>query len=113
RLHVLAVGADHVVIRTQHAVGADGDRFLPDIEMAEAADLADGVRLRGPLLEAAPLQHLVQQVMELLAVEPLQPLLRIATPLGRLALRRRGWFSHSSSLLLVSGTDARHVPAQL
>ena len=40
RLPVFAVGADHVVVGTQRGERADRDRFLPDIEVAEAADLS-------------------------------------------------------------------------
>ena len=37
---------------------ADDDRFLADVEVAEAADEAHAVELAGLLLEAADQQHL-------------------------------------------------------
>ena len=44
---------------------ADHDRFLADIEMAEAADQAHAVELAGPLLEAADQQHVAVEGFEL------------------------------------------------
>ena len=40
-----------------HRLHADGDGFLADVEVAEAADQAHAVELAGPLLEAANQQH--------------------------------------------------------
>jgi hypothetical protein len=44
--------------RLQRRLEADRDRFLADIEVAEAADQAEAVKLAGALLEAADEQHL-------------------------------------------------------
>ena len=60
RLAVLAVGADNVVIVTERVERPHGDGFLPDVEVAKAADLAEGIRLGGLLFEAADEQHLPQ-----------------------------------------------------
>ena len=54
---VVAVGGDHLVAFVQRHLHADDDRFLADIEMAEAADEAHAVELAGLLLEAADQQH--------------------------------------------------------
>jgi hypothetical protein len=37
---VVAIGGDHRVVVAERVLDADGDRFLADIEMAEAADQA-------------------------------------------------------------------------
>ena len=42
----------------ERGLHADDDRFLADIEVAEAADQAHAVELAGLLLEAADQQHL-------------------------------------------------------
>ena len=62
RLAVLAVGAGDVVVGPQRGEAADRDRLLADVEVAEAADLAEAVGLAGLLLEAADQQHLPQPV---------------------------------------------------
>ncbi len=58
RVAVLAVGAGDVVVRAQGREAADRDRLLPDVEVAEAADLAEAVGLAGLLLEVADEHHL-------------------------------------------------------
>ena len=45
RLPVIAVGGDHVVVGTEHRDRAGANGFLADVEVAEAADLAERVRL--------------------------------------------------------------------
>ena len=40
RVAVAAIGGDHVIIVAQAAKGPDRDRFLPDVEVEEAAHLA-------------------------------------------------------------------------
>ncbi len=45
RLRVVAIGRDHVIIVAQHGDRARAGRFLPDVQVAEAADLAECVRL--------------------------------------------------------------------
>ena len=61
RMTVLAVGRDDGIVWAECLHGADGDRFLADVQMQEAADLAGAVQLRALLLEAPDAQHLVQQ----------------------------------------------------
>src|SRR5437868_3228673 len=55
---VAIAGDDAVLADGQRRLQADRDRLLADIEMAEAADQAETVKLPGPLLEAANEQHL-------------------------------------------------------
>ena len=59
---MLAVGADDVVIVLQRGERAHRHGFLSDVQMAEAADLAEGVRLGGFFLEAPNEQHLPQHL---------------------------------------------------
>src|SRR5262245_5938572 len=60
---VLAIGGDRVVIRPKRGRRADRDRFLADVEMQESADLAEGIRLRGLLLETADEEHVGQELL--------------------------------------------------
>src|SRR2546425_7956719 len=60
RLTVFAIGADDVVIVPKRRERADSHRFLADIQMAEAADLAEGIGLGCLFLEATNEQHLAQ-----------------------------------------------------
>jgi hypothetical protein len=62
RLPVVAIRGDDVVVVAQHGERAGGDRFLPDVQVAEAADLAERVRLAVLLLEAALQEHRVEQL---------------------------------------------------
>ena len=55
---VVAIAGDDLVAVLHRHLQADDDRFLADIEMAEAADQAHAVELPGLLLEAADQQHL-------------------------------------------------------
>ena len=55
---VVAIAGDHLVAFLGGHLHADDDGFLPDIEVAEAADQAHAVHLAGLLLEAADQQHL-------------------------------------------------------
>ncbi len=74
---VVAIAGDDLVARLQHRLHADHDRFLADIEVAEAADQPHAVHLPGLLLEAADEQHgavggellLLAEVGDRLAVE--------------------------------------------
>ena len=60
---MVAVGAHRVVpAQIYGGNGADGGRFLPDVEVAEAADLLQAVHLRGLLLEPSDEEHLFQEV---------------------------------------------------
>ncbi|NDU78447.1 AAA family ATPase, partial [Actinomadura sp. DSM 109109] len=45
------------------------DRFLPDIEVAEATDEPEAVKLPGLLLEAADQQHLAEELVQTLVRE--------------------------------------------
>jgi hypothetical protein len=58
RLAVLAVGREPVVVH-RGAGGADRDRLLPDVEMAEPEDLPLGVGLGRLLLETPDHGHLL------------------------------------------------------
>ena len=58
---VVAVGGDDVVVGAQQAHRAHAHRFLPDVEVEEAADLPFHVELRAALLETADEQHLLVQ----------------------------------------------------
>ena len=62
RLPVVPVRGDHVVIGAKHREGAGGDRFLSDVEVAEAADLSERVGLGAALLEAALEEHGAEQL---------------------------------------------------
>ena len=55
---VVAVAGDDFVARFERHLHADDDRFLADVEVAEAADQAHAVHLAGLLLEPADQQHL-------------------------------------------------------
>jgi len=59
---VLAVRRDRVVVGAQHGRRADGHRLLADIQVEEAADLAERVALRSLLLEATDQHHLRQEL---------------------------------------------------
>ena len=61
RLAVLAVARDDVVVLAEHRDRAGADGFLSDVQVAEAADLAEGVGLGHALLEAAHEEHLAEQ----------------------------------------------------
>ena len=60
-LAVVAVGGDDVVVGAEHREHARGDRLLPDVEVAEAADLPERVRLADLLLEATLEEHRVEE----------------------------------------------------
>src|SRR5204863_8658664 len=59
-LSMLAVRGDHVAGGSQRGERADSHGFLPDVEMAEPADFAEGVRLCGFFFEPADQEHLTQ-----------------------------------------------------
>ena len=65
---VIAIAGDDAVLADGHRrLQPDRDRFLADVEMAEAADQAEAVELPRALLEAADEQHLA---VELSAARP-------------------------------------------
>ena len=53
------------LLAVERRLQADRDRFLADIEVAEAADQAEAVELAGLLLEAADQQHLLVEFEQL------------------------------------------------
>jgi hypothetical protein len=55
---VVAIGGDDLVAVLLGHLHADDDRFLADVEVAEAADEAHAVELARLFLEAADQQHL-------------------------------------------------------
>ena len=59
---VAAVCRDVVVILAAQREGADGDRFLANVEMKEAADFSALIVLQADLLEAANANHLSQEL---------------------------------------------------
>ncbi len=65
---VTVAGNDLVALLDRH-LHADDDRFLADIEVAEAADQSHAVKLPGLLLEAADEQHVAVGGELLLLVE--------------------------------------------
>jgi hypothetical protein len=54
---VVAIAGDELVTLHHRHLHADDDRFLADVEVAEAADQAHAVHLAGLFLEAADEQH--------------------------------------------------------
>ena len=66
---VIAIAGDHLIAVAGGHLHADDDRFLADIEMAEAADEAHAVQLAGLFLEAADEQHALEGGNLLLAGE--------------------------------------------
>jgi hypothetical protein len=80
---VAIAGDDAVAARLERRLEADGDRFLADIEVAEAADQSETVKLAGALLEAADEKHLAV-IFEQLVLAGLPTLrLRRAFSIGR------------------------------
>ena len=57
---MLPIGADDIIVLAQGSERTHPHGFLADIEVAEAANLAECVCLGGLLLEAANQQHLPQ-----------------------------------------------------
>ena len=70
---MLAVGAGDVVVGAERREAADRDRFLPDVEVTEAADLAQAVGLTRLLLEPANEQHLPEPVAVLVGAGGIEP----------------------------------------
>src|SRR5947199_6854654 len=55
---VIAVRREDIVVGPQRIHSTHGHRLLPNVKVAEPADLAERVHLRGPLLEAPDQEHL-------------------------------------------------------
>src|SRR5690606_20137214 len=68
RLPVLTVRAHHVVVGTERGDAPHRHRLLPDVQVAEGADLSHRVGLAGALLEAADEQHHPEPVAVFLAI---------------------------------------------
>ena len=80
---MVAIAGDDAVLAHRHrALQAHRDRFLPDVEVAEAADQPEPVKLPRALLEAADEQHLAVE-FEQLVLARLE-----ALGLGRTSARR-------------------------
>ena len=63
---MVAIAGDHaVLVGIERRLQPDRDRFLADVEVAEAADQAEAVELAGLLLEPADQQHLLVEVQQL------------------------------------------------
>ena len=63
---MVAIAGDDAVLADRHrALEPDRDRFLADVEVAEAADQPEPVELPRPLLEAADEQHLAIELHHL------------------------------------------------
>jgi hypothetical protein len=69
RVAVVAVGGDDVVVLAHDGHAADGDGFLPDVEVEEAADLALLVAAQAALLEAADAHHVAVERDQLVMAE--------------------------------------------
>ena len=81
---VVAIAGDDAVASDLHRrLQADRDRFLADVEVAEAADQAEAVELPGALLEAADEQHLLVEVEQLVLRRLVALGLVRAFPVGR------------------------------
>ena len=65
---VVAVAGDDRVPRLQGRLDSHDDRFLADIEMAEAADQPHAVDLARLLLEAADQQHVAIEFQQVIGV---------------------------------------------
>ena len=60
---MVAVTGDDAVAADFHGrLEPDGDGFLADVEVAEAADQAEAIKLPRPLLETADEQHLLVEI---------------------------------------------------
>src|SRR5262249_5297823 len=94
-----SIRGDRVVVGPDHRHGADGHRFLSDVQMEKAADLAERIHLGRLFLEAPDQRHLGQQTPGELGAEP--------------ARRRRGLgLSHGNPssyqrITFSSSTDSR------
>ena len=80
---MFAVGSDDVILRLQSLIDPYRHRFLADVQMQEATDLALRVRLCGGLFHAANRQHLPVQRAQLLRRVGVQQLRDAALALGR------------------------------
>src|SRR5688572_31291061 len=110
---MFAVTAENVIVFANSRDRADGDCFLSDVEVTEAADLAGDIHLRRLLFEAADKNHLTVEVDELFLFEDTQAV--FLTFFGLISLSRRllvldvvGWINNAGRTLLIrSGSRGR------
>ena len=97
---VVAIAGDDAVLADRHRrLQPDRDRFLADVEVAEAADQAEAVELPRPLLEAADEQHLL---VEARAARPSTPCSAWARPGAPCCGSARRW--HAAAAFGFGGT---------
>jgi hypothetical protein len=65
---VLSIGADNRILRRETWHGADCDRFLTDVEMEEAADLAPTIEFCALLLKPSNAEHLALKLKGVIVV---------------------------------------------
>ena len=66
---MIAISGDHrIPVVIERGLEPDGDRFLPDIQVAEAADQAEPVQLARALFEPADEQHLFVEAHHLVGI---------------------------------------------
>ena len=91
---VVTVGGEDQVIRAKRPDPAGGQSLLPDVQVAEAADLADRVRLFRLLLEAAVEEHVGEQAVQFLSGKAVEKVRDGGVPAfagpGSFAVRYRG-----------------------
>ena len=103
---VIAIAGDHLIAVFFGQLHADDDRFLADIEVAEAADQAHAVHLAGLLLEAADQEHLAQR-LELLLLAEFRDLAVMETPIdggAKLVSAFFGWLGFGDGHSCPRGT---------
>ena len=69
---MVAIAGNDVIVGTDRRYRADGDRFLADVEMTEAANLSHAVSLGALLFEASNQQHLAKKPDEGFSIEILE-----------------------------------------
>src|SRR5688500_20290297 len=110
---MFAVTAENVIVFANSRDRADGDCFLSDVEVTEAADLAGYIHLRRLLFEAADKNHLTVEVDELFLFEATQAV--FLAIFGLIALSRKllfidvvGWINNvGRSVQIRSGSRER------
>ena len=95
---LVAAGNRLSVFRGSIIKDADGNRFLADVQVAEAADQAEPVELAGALLETADKEHLLVEMEQLLLTGVVTPIFlervlqRVEDEIAILGGRLRGGF---------------------
>jgi hypothetical protein len=62
---MLTIRGEDIVVRSERVEGTDGDRFLPDVQVTEAADEALGIGLARALFEPPREEHVAQHAVVL------------------------------------------------